>query len=95
MRRSRLSRRNRSAVVLVTVVALTGAACGDSSRAGDAATAGIAARELPVVAWTGDRLFVYGGIPAPRAPNGSGDELAELPRPLNDAALWDPTAETF
>lgn len=44
-----------------------------------------ARRGSPALAWTGDRLFVYGGNPVP-----SERESARAVEPLNDAALIDP-----
>lgn len=46
-------------------------------------------RDLPVVAWTGDRVFVYGG--SPEIPTTG----TVWPRPYGDAALWDPTTGDF
>ncbi|MBL8777027.1 MAG: hypothetical protein JNK12_13880 [Acidimicrobiales bacterium] len=55
------------------------------------ATATISARQSPALAWTGDRLFVYGGSPYPTAPI---DET-HLPGERTDAAVWDPTTRRF
>ena len=44
-----------------------------------------ARRGSPALAWTGERLFVYGGNPVP-----SESESALTVEPLNDAALIDP-----
>ena len=46
-----------------------------------------ARRGSPALAWTGERLFVYGGNPVP-----SEHESARSVEPLNDAALIDPTS---
>ena len=43
-------------------------------------------RGSPALAWTGERLFVYGGNPVPA----EGESVRTL-QPLNDAALIDPT----
>jgi hypothetical protein len=48
-----------------------------------------ATREFPVLAWTGDRVFVYGGSPE------VGPEDTVWPRPFADAALWDPTTGEY
>lgn len=46
-------------------------------------------REYPLIAWTGDRVFVYGGSPEVRL----GD--TEWPPPFGDAALWDPETQSY
>ncbi len=46
-----------------------------------------ARRGSPALAWTGERLFVYGGNPVP-----SGSESAAEVEPLDDAALIDPVS---
>lgn len=46
-------------------------------------------RDLPVVAWTGDRVFVYGGS---REPPTTG---TSWPAPYGDAALWNPATGDY
>lgn len=46
-------------------------------------------REIPVVAWTGDRVFVYGG--SPELPTTG----TSWPAPYGDAALWDPSTAEY
>jgi len=45
-------------------------------------------RGAPTLAWVGDRLFVYGGLPVP-----DDDEDVRTVTPLNDAALIDPATD--
>ncbi len=67
---------------LVGVIAVLAVAVGCSSE--DAAFRRVS-RSDPALAWTGDRVFVYGG-----APGGEWEA-----RPLGDAALWDPRSEEY
>lgn len=67
---------------LVGVIAVLAVAVACSSE--DAAFRRVS-RSDPALAWTGDRVFVYGG-----APDGEWEA-----RPLGDAALWDPKSEEY
>lgn len=80
----------RALVAAVAAAAALLAACG-SDEAPRTATATLSARRSPALAWTGDRLFVYGGSPDPVRPV---DET-HLPAERTDAALWDPVTRRF
>ena len=69
-------------VRLVAAVALLAVPVGCASE--DASFRRVS-RSDPVLAWTGDRVFVYGGAP---------EGAWEAP-PLGDAALWDPSTEEY
>lgn len=85
------TRSSRWAFVATTLIASTVmvAGCGSTDEPQPSSLA-IAPRQAPAVAWTGDRVFVYGGSPftPPTDEN-------RLPGERTDAAVWDPSTREF
>ena len=80
----------RGSLAAVVAMATLAAACGSADEP-RLATATISARRSPALAWTGERLFVYGGSPHPTVPT----DDTHLPPGRTDAALWDPVSRRF